>query len=198
MITLRKAGLTGFFLLSMAPSFAMAETAAHLNLALRAEPSATRVLQAYCQRIAPGVAITAISLPTDDRPVPALLHARFALAPDETIRTRHVSLRCGMLVLSDAWNWYIPERLTPEMNRELGTSTTPFGRVVAALRFHREHISSETTSLPAGILLRNTAMLKRGRDNLPFSLVVENYLTQGFSAFQAPTTTNVPRGDETP
>lgn len=198
MITLRKAGLTGFFLLSMAPSFSMAETAAHLNRALRAEPSATRVLQAYCQRIVPGVAVTAVSLPTNDRPAPAVLHARFALASGETIRTRHVSLRCGTLVLSDAWNWYIPERLTPEMNQELDTSTTPFGRVVAALRFHREHISSETTFLPAGILLRNTAMLRRGRDNLPFSLVVENYLTQGFAAFPAPTATNASEGPEGP
>lgn len=183
MISLRKAGLTGFFLLSMAPTHSLAETAAHLNEALRAEPSATRVLQAYCRRIAPGVAITALALPAGNMPPPAPFHERFDIRPDETIRVRHVSLRCGRLALSDAWNWYVPERLTPEMNRTLDTTTTPFGHAVAALRFRREALDSRTRSLPQGILLRNTAMLRRGADDLPFSMVVENYLAEGFAAF---------------
>jgi len=181
-MSLRKAGLTGFFLLSMAPSPSFAETAAHLGRALQAEPSATKVLQAYCGRLAPGVPVTAIALPSDDRPPPPVLRERFALGQDETIRVRHVSLRCGTIVLSDAWNWYIPQRLTADMNRQLETTNTPFGRVVSGLRFARHAISSETEALPAGVFLRNTAMLTRSGDGLPFSLVVENYQSAGFEA----------------
>jgi len=181
LISLGKAGLTGFFLLCMAPSFSHAETADQLGRALQAEPSATKVLQAYCSRLAPGVAITAIPLPADSLPPPAPFRTHFSLGADEHIRLRHVSLRCGTYVLSDAWNWYVPERLEPAMNKLLDTTTLPFGHVVAALRFHRVGLESERDHLPSDVLLRNTAMLTRGTDGLPFSLVVENYLASGFA-----------------
>ncbi len=44
---------------------------------------------------------------------------------------------CGGHVLSEADNWYVPARLTPQMNRALDTSDTPFGAAVKALDFHR-------------------------------------------------------------
>jgi chorismate-pyruvate lyase len=53
------------------------------------------------------------------------------------VRYRHVELRCGTHVLSDADNWYVPARLTPEMNRLLETTDTPFGRAVQELRPYR-------------------------------------------------------------
>jgi len=186
LISLGKAGPTGFFLLCMAPSFSHAETADQLGRALRAEPSATKVLQDYCRRLAPGVAITAIPLPTDNLPPPAPFRTHFSLGAHEHIRLRHVSLRCGTHVLSDAWNWYVPERLEPAMNTLLDTTTLPFGHVVAALHFKREALQSERDNLPPDILLRNTAMLTRGADSLPFSLVVENYLASGFAGLASP------------
>ncbi len=179
----RKAGLTGFFLLCMAPSPSLAETALHLSQALNARASATEVLQEYCQRLYPGVKIAAVSLPTGQLPRPLPQGEFFTLTQGETIRARHVSLRCGDLALSDAWNWYVPERLTPEMNRALETTTSPFGHVVAPLHFTRQPLKSEMANLPPGILLRNRALLRRARDNLPFSIVEENYLVSGFSTF---------------
>ncbi|WP_336760534.1 hypothetical protein [Asaia sp. VD9] len=184
-MSLRKAGLTGFFLWSMASSPALAETAAHLKHALASQHSATRVLQVYCARIAPGVPVTAIAQPDqNDRTPPALLGATFHLGAHETLLARHVSLQCGTLVLSDAWNWYVPERLTPEMNHQLQTTDIPFGRVVAPLHFTRVPLSSVSEGLPPGILLRNTAMLTRQSDQMPFSLVEENYLIAGFARFK--------------
>ncbi len=180
----RKAGLTGFFLLCMAPFPSMAETASRLSRALNAQNSATKVLQGYCQHLYPGVKITAVALPTDQLIPPLPHHEFFILAKGETIRTRHVSLRCGDLALSDAWNWYVPQRLAPEMNRALETTNSPFGHIVAPLRFTRRPLESRSTDLPPGILLRNRAVLLRG-DGLPFSLVEENYLVSGFSAFDA-------------
>ncbi|WP_051537106.1 hypothetical protein [Asaia prunellae] len=96
-----------------------------------------------------------------------------------------MSLRCGNIALSDAWNWYVPQRLTAEMNRELETSTTPFGRVVASLHFTRKPLKSQISDLPPGILLRNRALLARGNDGKSFSLVEENYLIAGFKSLNS-------------
>ncbi len=40
-------------------------------------------------------------------------------------------------MLSEADNWYVPVRLTPEMNQALDTSDIAFGRAVQALQFRR-------------------------------------------------------------
>jgi hypothetical protein len=37
-------------------------------------------------------------------------------------------------VLSEADNWYVPSRLTAEMNSVLETTDTPFGRAIADLK----------------------------------------------------------------
>ncbi|MNG13560.1 hypothetical protein D3C84_972460 [compost metagenome] len=86
-------------------------------------------------------------------------------------------------------------RLTPEMNRLLDTSDTPFGLAVKALNFSRRTLSSTLlwAPLPAGWemqiptltsgeqplaiaerVLQHSALLSRG-DGVPFSLVVETY-----------------------
>ena len=108
---------------------------------------------------------------------------------------RRVRLACGGRVLSEADNWYVPGRLTPEMNRVLMETTTPFGRAVLDLGFHRELLSAELLwrplpegwemqpSLPApagatlaipGQILEHRAILLN-RENVPFSEVVETY-----------------------
>ena len=46
-------------------------------------------------------------------------------------------LSCGMHVLSEADNWYVPARLTPEMNRLLDRTDTPFGTVVRPMEPYR-------------------------------------------------------------
>jgi len=97
-------------------------------------------------------------------------------------------------VLSEADNWYMPGRLTADMNRRLDTTDEPFGKVVAALQFRRRTLSAQWlwSPLPAGwelrdsppagaaelriphALLRHEAILYSDAQ-VPFSAVVETY-----------------------
>jgi chorismate-pyruvate lyase len=91
----------------------------------------------------------------------------------EPVRYRRVRLSCGGQVLSDADNWYVPARLTAEMNSTLDGTDTPFGTVAKPLDFQRRTLGTE--GLHDGRhVLRVTALLVN-RDGLPFSLVQENY-----------------------
>jgi hypothetical protein len=88
---------------------------------------------------------------------------------------------------------YVPSRLTPEMNRLLDTTETPFGKVVQPLHFQRHTLSSQllwrplaegwemnallrSTAAPAvpPKILENRAVLTLP-DGTPFSEVVESY-----------------------
>ena len=60
----------------------------------------------------------------------------------EPVRYRRVRLACGDQILSDADNWYVPARLTAEMNHTLDETDTPFGAVVKPLDFRRRTIRS--------------------------------------------------------
>ncbi len=71
------------------------------------------------------------------------MRAALDVKPDEPLGYRRVRLKCGDRVLSEADNWYVPARLTPEMNRVLETTDTPFGKAVAALHFRRHTLSAE-------------------------------------------------------
>ncbi len=77
-----------------------------------------------------------------EKPIRPEQRAHLQVGPDEPIRYRRVRLACGSHVLSEADNWYVPSRLTPEMNRVLETSDTPFGKAVAALHFTRESLGA--------------------------------------------------------
>jgi hypothetical protein len=102
---------------------------------------------------------------------------------------------CGAHVLSEADNWYVPGRLTPEMNKLLDTTDSPFGVVVRALHFQRHTLSSTLLwlPLPAGWEMNATGARGAGADQpmpskllehravltlpdgTPFSEVVETY-----------------------
>jgi chorismate-pyruvate lyase len=89
------------------------------------------------------------------------------------VRYRRVRLACGDQVLSDADNWYVPARLTAEMNRTLDQTDTPFGAVVKPLGFQRRTLQAEALH-DGRHVLRVTALLVNP-EGLPFSLVQENY-----------------------
>ena len=146
---------------------------------LASESSATVALEKWC-------AARGIADPAHIRAVPV---ADGAVAPssealsvlgigsDEPIGYRHVRLMCGETVMSDAHNWYIPARLTPDMNRALATTDVPFGRVVAPLGFRREPLATghgPSSLCPAGTVLSHSALL-RLPDGRPFSVVSECY-----------------------
>ena len=110
-----------------------------LNANILSSTSATTTLERWCgdHRLAATPRITATRVQGVERPVSVEQRARLGVSADETVRHRHVQLRCGDRVLSEADNWYVPSRLTAEMNRLLDTTETPFGRAVLPLAPYR-------------------------------------------------------------
>ena len=168
-----------------------------LNAELLSHASATATLEGWCAthslavppRIVAERVLNVDKAPTDEQ------RRELRVTRSDIVRYRRVKLRCGTLVLSEADNWYVPARLTTEMNELPGTSETPFGRVVKSLDFQRHTLSAKVLSpvvppgwetmppariedmgepcLPAR-LLEHRALLT-SPDGTPFSEVVETY-----------------------
>jgi len=170
-----------------------------LNADLLSHDSATLTLERWCARhqLAATSTIVADRVGGDDKQVPSDVRAQLRADPDHPIAYRQVRLRCGDRILSKADNWYVPSRLTPEMNRMLATSDTAFGRVVQPLRFQRHTLSARLlwSPLPDGWdtgrsrwpkanadvavsvpdqVIEHRALLTRA-DGVPFSYVIETY-----------------------
>ncbi|HEY0747010.1 MAG TPA: hypothetical protein VGD63_09945 [Steroidobacteraceae bacterium] len=168
-----------------------------LNADLLSHDSATVTLERWCAdhrlvavpRIVAERILGADKLPTEEQ------RRELRVSPTDVIRYRRVRLLCGNLVLSEADNWYVPARLTADMNKQLETTDIPFGRVVQALRFQRHTLSARVLwpVLPEGWemrapneggslgeltlppqVLEHRAILNLS-DGTPFSEVVETY-----------------------
>lgn len=156
-----------------------------LNTALLSRPSATATLQAWCDLAHPGAKIVARQVKGAERVAGPAERADLQVKDSEPTRYRRVQLACADQVLSEADNWYLPGHLTPEMNRILETTETPFGVVVRPLDFRRRTLRTDLLirpghdwpwhrwTLPAEIL-RHRAVLSTP-DGQVFSLVVETY-----------------------
>ena len=179
-----------------------------LNADLLGHDSATLTLDRWCatHKLAPaGSKIVAQRVRDQDKPADAHIRELLAVKPDEPIAYRRVRLACGDRILSEADNWYVPARLTPDMNNTLDTTNTPFGKVVQPLHFQRHTLSSTLLWLPlpdgwemsdvgktggAGSMsippavLENKAVLSLP-DGTPFSEVVETY-SSNVLAFSPP------------
>lgn len=110
-----------------------------LNAEILGSRSATLTLENWCRayQLAPEPSILArIVRGVNKRPT-AEQRQRLETTGQDEVKYRRVQLRCGTRVLSEADNWYVPSRLTPEMNYLLETSETPFGRVVESLEPYR-------------------------------------------------------------
>lgn len=143
-----------------------------LNAALLAGDSATAVLQRICDdREAGPVRARPLANRPDRRP-PGWVRQALKPGDGEAVQYRRVELGCGGEVLSRADNWYLPARLTPQMNRTLMETQTPFGAAVRAVGFHRTTLRVDLRS--AGGVLRHQAVLIAG-DGRPFSVVQETY-----------------------
>lgn len=160
---------------------------ATLDAAILGSRSATLTLEQWCadHRLAAPALIVAERLSGQAKPADAEQRRRLAVSDDEPIRHRRVRLKCGDKVLSEADNWYVPSRLTPEMNRALDETDTPFGKVVAPLKPYRITFEAKAPWAPradeAGprlavpsALFEHRALL-RTADHLPFSEVDEIY-----------------------
>ncbi len=178
-----------------------------LDADLLSHDSATLTLERWCDahRLAAPARIRAERVLGADKPPSEEQRRLLAVGAAEPIRYRRVRLACGLHVLSEADNWYVPARLTPDMNQALDTSDVAFGRVVQALRFQRRTLSAErlwhplpegwemggslppsgpaALAIPAEVL-RHRAVLTLP-DGTPFSEVIETYSGEVL-AFPAP------------
>jgi len=150
------------------------ENVDRLKAGLAASTSATQFLTDRCAalKLATPPVIRAVR-ETMELPASAEVRAALDVGADTPLRYRRVDLTCGTHILSQADNWYVPARLTPQMNQTLDSSEVPFGAVVKPLNFHRQTLKTEDLDGPAHGL-RVTAVLLTP-DGVPFSLVVENY-----------------------
>ena len=168
-----------------------------LNAELLSNDSATLTLEHWCDvhRLASPPQIVAERVPDIDKPASPEQRRELGVTPTELVRYRRVRLRCGTVVLSEADNWYVPSRLTHEMNGLLDTTDIPFGRVVQALHFQRHTLSAKTLWRPlpegwemnvtaakddAAVLPMPSKVLEHRAvltltDGTPFSEVVESY-----------------------
>ena len=112
-----------------------------LNAEILASRSATVTLEKWCADHAlAGAAepkIVARPVAGKARPPTPEQRQRLEVGPSEEIKSRHVQLLCGDRVFSEADNWYVPARLTAEMNRLLEATATPFGKAVQDLHPYR-------------------------------------------------------------
>lgn len=147
--------------------------------ALAAHDSATAALTQWCatRHLAAPAVIRAEPAPGEIAPLPTDARALLNVRGEEPLGYRHVRLSCGNTVLSEAHNWFVPARLTPDMNARLNRTDTPFGTVAAPLHFTRERLASQRgagTGCPATTILTHRALL-RLPDGAPLALVVECY-----------------------
>lgn len=171
------------------------------NAELLSHPSATVTLERWCgaHRLAKEPKVSAHLVRGEDKQISAEDRQRLSIAANEPVRYRRVKLFCGAKLLSEADNWYVPSRLTPEMNRLLDETDTPFGRAVKDLEFQRQTLKSTTLwqPLPKGWelearrpdetgsltipdhVLEHRAILHT-KARIPFSIVVETYTKQVF------------------
>jgi chorismate-pyruvate lyase len=121
-----------------------------LNATLLAARSATFTLDKWCadHKLGSEPNVRARLIRGVDKPVSAEQRLRLEVSDDEPVKFRHVELACGDRVLSEADNWYVPSRLTAEMNALLETTDTPFGRAVADLKPSRQTFAVEVLWKP--------------------------------------------------
>lgn len=148
--------------ISRLEAYALLQT---LNAELLSGDSATLTLDRWCgtHRLAAPPQIVAERVMGTDEPPTAEQRALLGVGPAEPVRFRRVRLKCGEHVLSEAENWYVPSRLTADMNRVLETTDTPFGRAVKPLNFRRRTLSAKLLWSP----LPKDWEMRAANDNAP-------------------------------
>jgi chorismate-pyruvate lyase len=151
-----------------------------LNDELLASRSATQTLEQWCgnHHLAAAPRIVARVVTNADKPATAEQRQRLHVTGTDVVKFRHVRLQCGSRVLSEADNWYVPARLSVDMNHLLETTDTPFGTVVRPLEPYRETLAVTMFwtggAAPPEALFAHRALLFT-RDHVPFSEVYEVY-----------------------
>jgi chorismate-pyruvate lyase len=177
-----------------------------LNASLLASRSATATLEKWCadHKMAAEPQIVAHRASGPEKEAGPETRKRLGVEAGEAVKYRRVALTCGGHILSEADNWYVPGRLSAEMNRALETTETPFGKAVAPLQPFRRTIemTMRWSPLPEGWELAAPTQQTSGAlaipreifehkavlytaDQKPFSEVHEHY-TREILDFPAP------------
>jgi hypothetical protein len=145
-----------------------------LNAEILSSTSATSTLESWCREhaLAQPAVVVAHRVDTAAQTPPVAPRQDLQVSARETVRYRRVELTCGDRVLSIAENWYVPGRLTAQMNHLLETTQTPFGKAVQSLRPHRETIAAQLLwlPLPQGWELRDTPSTPAANAQVPLQL----------------------------
>jgi chorismate-pyruvate lyase len=125
-----------------------------LNASLLASRSATATLENWCaaHKMSTEPKVVARRIFDVEKAPSEETRQRLRVDANEMVKYRHVRLVCGEHVLSEADNWYVPSRLTDDMNRILETTETPFGKAVQAMQPFRRTIEMKMrwSPLPDG------------------------------------------------
>jgi hypothetical protein len=121
-----------------------------LNAEILSSTSASLALERWCHdhALAEPAVIVAHRIDTEAQEPSAATRQDLQVTAGQKVRYRRVQLMCGDHVLSIAENWYVPARLSAQMNKLLGTTQTPFGKAVQSLHPHRETIAAQLLWLP--------------------------------------------------
>ena len=179
-----------------------------LNADLLSNDSATLTLDRWCEahKMAAPAKIVAERVHDTDKEPTAEVRQLLGVGPAEPVRYRHVRLHCGTHLFSEADNWYVPARLTPDMNKVLDSTDTAFGRAVQELHFHRRTLAAKllwsplpsgwemsssmpaagkgTLQVPAEVIQHRAVLMLP--DATPFSAVVETYTNEVLDFQQPP------------
>jgi chorismate-pyruvate lyase len=112
---------------------------------LHSHATATAALMAWCRerRLDDAEALT-VAVLCDCAADPADYDGPLRLATGETLQYRRVRLAWGDLVISEAENFYVPQRLPEDMRAALHHGAKPFGAVVADLSPQRTTLAMLT------------------------------------------------------
>ncbi|RKQ89582.1 hypothetical protein [Maricaulis maris] len=166
-----------------------------VNADLLASTSATLTLEKWCadHNLASPATIAVEHAPPTENPITDAQRTRLQIGPDTEVRYRNVKLKCGDRTLSEAENWYVPSRLTAEMNTALTETKTPYGKVIRPLAPRRQTFAldrgiwldaqlapsgkmrPEPSAPPCQETVFSHSALVLSGDNTPLAEVRENY-----------------------
>ena len=104
--------------------------------------TATAALNAWCaNRMARQHGSIVARVLADEDADPASYSGSLTIGDGEQLRYRKVALVWGDTTVSEAENWYLPNRLPPGMRTQLLSSNLPFGQVVRDLQPQRTPVA---------------------------------------------------------
>jgi chorismate-pyruvate lyase len=116
----------------------LAELVAHF----RVHATATEALTAWCAtHLKQRATAIVVRVLADDEADHASYSGPLVISKSERLRYRKVQLRWGDTTVSEAENWYLPDRLPQVMRTRLLTDFVPFGEVVRDLQPDRRMVA---------------------------------------------------------